>query len=186
MVFNCESTILNTLKSVDGKVDEIHCYDGRWIFMPFNSNYSTDNTKSLIENFGQKSKSKIEYHQLPASISEGKSRTLSIENVLEEDWIFVIDSDEVVVNWKEDVRPILEQSKERAYLFFEDNSVYSVCRLFRKITGMKYFEDKICAPDFGVYSVENIPSTVGIVIHHNYKGRNSNYRASNFSRKPHP
>lgn len=182
MIFNCGDVLLPCLQSMDGKVDEIHCFDSRW--MPAQTPHSIDDTKSVIEEFSRSSKSKAEYHELPSPTGEGKARTLSIENVTEGDWIFVLDSDERVVSWGNDIRSTLEQTKEFGYYFFMDKSILGVCRLFRKINGMKYRYCNIHAPDGKI--LQETYRTIGIIIHHDYDARNRQPRASEHIQGPHP
>jgi glycosyltransferase involved in cell wall biosynthesis len=140
MVYNCGEVLLDALKSIDGLVDEIHCFDGRYAYHSSSESFfSSDNTKEIIENFALTSKSRVSYNQLPFAMYETEARTISIEDIVEGDWVFVIDSDERVISWDNGIRSLLEGSKELAYFIFAENTVYRVCRFFKKAKGMKYY-----------------------------------------------
>jgi glycosyltransferase involved in cell wall biosynthesis len=184
MVFNCGDVVLDTLKSIDGKVDEIRCFDNRWVYASEKyGNYSSDDTKVIIENFGLASKSKVSYIMLPSPLSEGKSRTLSIENIEEGDWVFVIDSDERVIEWNSSG---LGENSELGYCIFLDKIILPICRLFKKMEGMKYFGDKIYSPTGKIYNVKEDFKSIEIVIQHYFKERKRQPRASTYAQGPHP
>jgi glycosyltransferase involved in cell wall biosynthesis len=183
MVYNCGEVLLDTLKSVDGFVDEIHCFDGRYAYhAPVKSLYSTDDTRTIIENFALTSKSKTTYNQLPVSMFESDARTYSIEDIEVGDWVFVIDSDERVIKWCDES---LRENKELAYLIFMDEHTYPVCRLFRKTFGMKYYSgDKITSKN-EIFHTRDFKS-IGIYCIHEFKKRSRQSPASTFAQGPHP
>lgn len=151
MVFNCGDVVGRALASLDGRVDEIHCFDSRWItFTCVSANHSTDNTREVIEEFAKTSESKIFYHLAPEHMEEWEGRTYSLSCTQNGDWVFVFDADETIKEFPENLRAMLEQSTERGYrtLKAETGTPHTVCRLFRKIEGMYYTkQDKLCAPD---------------------------------------
>ncbi len=82
MVYNCGEVLPDTLKSIDGLVDEIHCFDGRYAYhAPVELLYSTDDTRMVIENFALTSKSKTIYNKLPSLMYEANARTFSIQDI---------------------------------------------------------------------------------------------------------
>jgi hypothetical protein len=156
MVFNCGDVIGRALADLDGRVDEIHCFDGRWKNYTYTiTNHSVDNTKEMIEKFALTSKSKVFYHLSPENIEEWEARTYSLSCAQSGDWIFVFDADEMIKEFPNNLRATLEQSNERGYMTLkaETGTPHSVCRLFKKIDGMKYHkQDKVSAPDIGIYN----------------------------------
>jgi hypothetical protein len=183
MVFNCGDIVLNALKSIDGLVDEIHCYDSLWI--PAKTIHSSDDTKSVIEEFAKTSKSKIDYQEIESPISEGKARAKSIENIAEGDWVFVLDADEWVTRWDADVRSILEKSTENGYYFYwENKSLFTTCRFFKKTNGMSYH---FCNPCINGKNINDkgYLKGIGINVCHNIKKRRCPH-ASGFAQRPHP
>lgn len=190
MVFNCDEVILDALKDLDGKVDEIHCYDGRWAYMHYtNEPHSTDKTKTIIEEFAKTSKSKIKYEKLPSSMWESDARTMSLKDVEIGDWVMVLDSDERLIEWNENIRIELEKSNKPCYTVnWEYKTSFKVCRFFKKVEGMKYvLTDRVYAPPHGVYNeyLRNNPVYIGITICHNRTKRKIP-RASEFTQRPHP
>lgn len=184
LVFNCGDIILEALKSIDGLVNEIHCYDSCWI--PIKALYSTDDTQSIIEEFAKTSKSKIEYHEIPSPTTEGRARKASIENVEEGDWVFVIDADEKVTRWDDNVRSILEQTTEEGYYYYWNNtSIFPTCRFFRKIKGMGYHSNNSCLPDNKELDKDHNLKPIGINVCHNTKQRRCPH-ASEYAQRPHP
>jgi len=181
LVYNCGDVLLNTLKSIDGKVDEIHCYDTCWLISP-KTLHSSDNTKTVIENFSITSKTKADYTELPSPMSEGHARTASIKNINDGDWVFVIDSDEVVTVWGDDIRSILETSNEKGYFWFMEFSLFKLCRLFKKTKDMGYF---FCTVMSGGKSLGELRA-ININIHHDYNKRKHEKRASGTAQRPHP
>lgn len=188
MVFNCGEVILDALKSIDGRVDEIHCFDSRWNSLyDINFPHSTDDTKSIIENFALTSKSKVKYKELPSPLWESHARTLSIEDIEEGDWVFVLDSDERIIEWDTNIRSILEQSNELAYYIFMDKSFFSVCRFFKKTKEMKYVSgDRISSQNISYYNMSEKFKPISINFLHDYTKRTRLSRASLYRQAPHP
>jgi len=186
MVYNCGDILLPSLQDLDGKVDEIHCYDGRWGYGQ--TDYSIDNTKEVIEQFALTAKEKVEYHKLPP-VDEAASRTLSIANIAEGDWVFVLGSDERILQWNDNIRAIEDAA---SYVYTNKvGDVLCVCRLFKKTKTIKYcLCDRVVEEGKGIYDLDYMvrnfkPS--GIIIGHSlaFKPR-LHPHASEFSRRPHP
>lgn len=187
MVYNCGEVLPDTLRSIDGLVDEIRCFDGRYAYhAPVESLYSTDDTRTVIENFALTSKSKTIYNELPSLMYESSARTFSIKDIDEGDWVFVIDSDERVIKWSNDVSSILRQNNELAFLIFMDEKLYPVCRFFRKTAGMEYYSgDKISSSINRIFHTRRFKS-LGIWCIHEFKKRTRLPPASTFAQGPHP
>jgi hypothetical protein len=111
-VYECGDVVLTALKSIDGKVDEIRCYDGRWVGHD-GADYSTDNTEEVILKFAEYSKSKIFYRKLVPAY-EWEFHNKIFKDIADGDWVFKLDSDEIILEW-ENVRETLENSTEKAY-----------------------------------------------------------------------
>lgn len=113
MAYQCADVILSCLQSVDGLVDEIMCFDGIWIGYE-GPEHSNDGTDKIIIEFAKTSKSKVSYHQLP-KMHQYEARTMALKHLKNEEWGVILDADEEIVEWGDDVRKILELSHERAY-----------------------------------------------------------------------
>jgi hypothetical protein len=151
--------------------------------------HSTDRTKEIIEEFAKTSKSKTKYEELPSPIWESEARTMSLKDVAIGDWVMVLDSDERLIEWNENIRVKLEKSDKPCYCVgWEFTNSFKVCRFFKKVEGMKYvLTDRICAPPYGVYNeyLKDNSIYIGITIHHN-KVKRKIPRASEFTQRPHP
>jgi len=112
-VYNCADVILESLKSIDGKVDEIICVDGRWIGIE-GADRSTDDTQKIILKFSAHSKSSVFYTLLPV-MHQWEARTESLKFAENGSWIILLDSDELVIEWGDEVRSTLENSTEKTY-----------------------------------------------------------------------
>jgi hypothetical protein len=117
---------------------------------------------------------------------ESSARTASIQDIEVGDWVFVIDSDERVVKWDNDVSSVLRQSKELAYFIFMDERLYPVCRLFKKMADMEYYSgDKIASSSNKIFHTRQFKS-LGIYCIHEFKKRTRLSPASTFAQGPHP
>lgn len=115
MTYQCSDTILDCLKSIDGKVDEIKCFDGRWLGYE-GSDHSDDGTDKIIIEFMKISKSKVSYTQLFV-LHQWQARTEALKHLEIGDWAIMLDSDEIIVDWGEDVRYILSSPDTNAKAF---------------------------------------------------------------------
>lgn len=181
LVYNCGDILLNTLKSIDGKVDEIHCYDSCWLIKS-TSLHSSDNTREVIENFSKTSITKADYIELPSPTSEQKARNGYLESIAEGDWVFSIDSDEIVTKWASNIHLILENTSEKGFYWFMDGARFRICRLFRNEKGMKYFVHRIALN--GVV-LDNL-QTINIHVHHEFNNQRREQHASYSAQRPHP
>lgn len=185
MVYQCGDIILEALKSIDGFVDEIHCYDSCWMPKYSYIPYSNDDTQSVIEEFSKTSKSKIEYHKITSPTTEGRARIESIANIAEKDWVFVLDADEVVTRWDSNIRSILEQTNEPCYfIHWGNSSIFPICRFFRKEKGMGYHNNNPCFFD-GKNVGDTKVNLICINVNHNTRKRRCTH-ASEFAQGPHP
>jgi len=186
MVYNCGDVVLEALKSLDGLVDEIRCCDSCWIPKFSGIPYSNDDTQSVIEKFAKTSKSKVEYIRLNSPTSEGKARVNALENIVEGDWVFVLDADERVIGWDSNVRSILEGTNEVGFLFYWDGkSIFPTCRFFRRINGMKYFTQNPCFSNDILLDKNHKLGPIAINVHHDTRKRRCP-NASGYAQRPHP
>ena len=138
-VFNCDDVILESLKSIDDKVDEIHCCDGRWSARN-GPDCSTDNTEQVIKAFAEHSKSKVTYKCYPP-MHEWEARNAMAKDVADGDWIFFLDSDEIVLEWV-NVRETIATSTEKAYrvccVLFKTYAAVPNAKFYRKTSTLYY------------------------------------------------
>lgn len=143
MVYQCDDVILSCLQSIDGKVDSIFCFDGRWHGIE-GPDYSTDKTQEIIIEFSKISKSKVSYIQLPV-LHQWESRTAAFKYLDNGAWGIVIDSDEIVTEWGDDVRTTLENSTEKAYrmcwMKYDVNKAYLRYGVLRKTKSLHWSTD---------------------------------------------
>jgi glycosyltransferase involved in cell wall biosynthesis len=111
-VYNCDDVVLRALESIDDKVDEIRCYDGRWIGHN-GADHSIDNTEQVILKFAEHSQSKVFYKKLEPAY-EWAFHNEILKDIVDNDWIFKLDSDEIILEWL-NVRETLDNSTEKAY-----------------------------------------------------------------------
>jgi glycosyltransferase involved in cell wall biosynthesis len=112
-VYNSADVILDALKSIDGKVDEILCFDGRWEGY-VGANHSTDETQKIILEFSMHSKSSVYYIALPV-LHQHEARTAMLKYLENGDWAIQIDSDEKVIEWGDGVRDMLTNSDAKTF-----------------------------------------------------------------------
>lgn len=133
-VYNSADVILEALKSVDGKVDDILCIDGRWIGAS-GLDHSTDETEEIVLSFSEHSISNVFYTRFKP-MHQWEARTQSLKFCGEGDWAFFLDSDEIVTIWGEDVRKTLETSIEKTYRlywkFYKPHAAHPRYGLIRK------------------------------------------------------
>ncbi len=138
-VYNCDDVILESLKSIDGKVDEIHCCDGRWSGRD-GPDCSTDNTEQVIEAFAEHSKSKVMYKCYPPMF-EWEARNAMAKDVEDGAWIIFLDSDEIILEWL-NVRETIENSMEKAYRvcwgLFKTYAAVPNAKFYRKTPTLYY------------------------------------------------
>jgi hypothetical protein len=115
MVYNSADVILEALQSLDGKVDGIYCFDGRWEGYEGADN-SEDETERVIVEFSKTSKSKVSLFKLPV-LHQWQARTEALKHLEIGDWAIMLDSDEIIVDWGEDVRYILSSPDTNAKAF---------------------------------------------------------------------
>lgn len=143
MVYNSADVILKALESIDGKVDEILCFDSRWI--GYNgSDHSTDGTDAIIRQFSMYSHSSVFYISL-LPMHQWQARTEALKYVQNGNWVFIYDSDECIIEWENEVRNILENSSERTYricqIRFKPYTALPIPCLFRKTETLRYSTD---------------------------------------------
>jgi glycosyltransferase involved in cell wall biosynthesis len=139
-VYNCADTILTALQSIDGLVDEIRCYDGKWIGKD-GPLYSPDNTQQIIEEFAKVSKSKVSYWRFERPMYEWFFHNEILKGIENGDWLFKLDADEIILEW-ENVRETLEKSTEKAYRvcwhLFKPYAAVPNAKFFRKTETLYY------------------------------------------------
>lgn len=141
-VYQHADVVLNALNSLDGKVDEILCFDGRWHGYT-GPDHSNDGTKELITEFA-KTHEKVKYIELPVA-HQNEARTMALDYVQTGDWIFFLDADEILFEVDEYLHNILEESKVNQYRvcmeFYRNFSAMPTARLLKKREGLKFTTD---------------------------------------------
>jgi len=135
---------MKCLESLDGKVDDIWVFDGKWEGFNYPSFYSDDGTDKLVLKFARTAKSKVHLGFIPAHTHQYMARTMSINVIPEGDWILIIDSDEYVTKWTVD-RAMLETTTERGFrVCFRYDEMWTTLptpKFFKKIKGLEYTTD---------------------------------------------
>jgi WD40 repeat protein len=171
LTYNSADTILDCLKSVDGKVDEIHCYDGRWEGFPYPSDHSDDDTQNLILKFAMTAKSTIYFISLPI-MHQHEARTESMSRVENGDWIFTLDADEFVKIWDGKViRELIEETTERGFKiccrYPKVYAAYPTYRFFYKTPNIHFSTDhRRIFDENGEVDLAHFNVTTAIVIDH--------------------
>lgn len=171
LVFNSADTILDCLKSIDGKVDEILCFDGRWKGFDYPSDHSTDETQKIILKFSMSSKSQVYYVALPV-MHQHEARTEAINQVINGDWIISLDSDEVFIKIPENIKEILTNTNEKGYRICGNGrecsyATHPTFRLVKKTEGMHWSTDhrRVFDKD-GELDLLHFPPLLGMVFNH--------------------
>ena len=143
MAYQCADVILSCLQSVDGLVDEILCFDGRWEGYT-GADHSTDGTDKVIIEFAKTSKSKVSYFQLPL-LHQWESRTEALKHLNNGDWAIMLDSDEHIIEWGNDIHDRLASSNAKAYrvcwTLFKTYGAMPTPRCIRKTETLHYSTD---------------------------------------------
>lgn len=138
-IYNCSDVILGCLQSIDGLVDEIKCFNGRWAVRD-GPDYSPDNTEDLIREWGKTSKSKVIIYRLTPNLYEWEFHNEILKTIENGDWLFKIDSDEVVMEWV-NVRETLD-STAKAYrvccVLFKPYAAVPNAKFYRKTPSLHY------------------------------------------------
>jgi hypothetical protein len=112
-VYQSADVVLEALKSIDGKVDRILCFDGRWEGYT-GPDHSIDETQKIILGFSMYSKSPIFYIALSV-MHQWQARTTALKYLQNGDWSIVLDADERIVEWGDDVHNILDHSNTKVF-----------------------------------------------------------------------
>jgi len=117
-VYNGDETILFTLESLLGKVDKVIILDGRWIGVECNSLHSTDKTYDVVKTFMKDHPIlPIIYLYATKPMHQVESRQYLLDQVPNGDWVLMIDSDEIVINWIDNLKEkILKTTKEKYFV----------------------------------------------------------------------
>ena len=142
-VFNAVETIEKTLDSLLGKVDVIIIVDNKWIGFEDGTKFinSYDGTIDKIMEWGLKHRDEVflRYFLVHKRMHQYEARNFALKFVPEGDWVFVIDSDEYVVEWDEKIREKLASTNHRGFRIFERGNIpVPTFRLYRKINGIHY------------------------------------------------
>jgi len=98
LAYNADDVIEQSLNSIIDLVDFVISVDGAFLGMPVTDDYSTDGTQDIVKRIGGR-KCRIIFPS--KRLSEVQSRNVYTHLVLEQfpdDWLFRIDSDEVLQN----------------------------------------------------------------------------------------
>jgi glycosyltransferase involved in cell wall biosynthesis len=140
-IYNCSDVVLKALASIDGKVDEIKCFDGRWVGHD-GPDYSPDNTIDLIKEWGKTSKTRVSIYRIEPKFHEWEFHNEILKYIDNGDWILKLDSDEIILEWDENTGRILQFSDEKAYRvfwhFFKPYTALPNAKLFRKTETLYY------------------------------------------------
>jgi len=145
MTYNGAESIIDCLRSLDGKVDEIIILDGRWIGVNGYSLHSTDGTIEKIIEWGIDAKSKVKLMLAKEQVHQVDARYQLINAVPEGDFFLFIDSDEVIGKWnpKIDENQIGYRIRLTTEKIFKEKPDFkgilsTTPRLMKKINGIHY------------------------------------------------
>lgn len=108
--YNAVENIIDCLKSLEDKVDDVYILDGRWMGVEGYSLHSTDGTIQKIFSFSQSSKLPIFLSLAQNLMNQVDSRNVLISFIPDDDWFLIIDSDEKIVKW-ENVKETLQNTE---------------------------------------------------------------------------
>lgn len=142
--FNCSESIIDCLRSLDGKVDEIIILDGRWIGVSGYSLHSTDDTIEKIIEWGIDAKSKVKLMLAKEQVHQIDARNQLINAVPDGDFFLFVDSDEIIVKWnpKIDENQIgyrIRMTSEKIFKEKPDFGLpFPIPRFMKKINGIRF------------------------------------------------
>lgn len=127
-------------------VDKVVLVDGKFSYYPGNSPISTDGTIETIRHFKEMYPDKIVFVEGKGYPDEPAKRNVYLEMVPEDDWLWIIDGDELPFGMLNRVKPYLKaRAKEpeivRSIYFrhvFLHRPLFIHMRFIRKKEGMKY------------------------------------------------
>jgi hypothetical protein len=182
--YNSAETIVDCLESLRGHVDKIICFDAKYKGFPYPTQYSDDETANLINNLKHNGLP-VEYICLESPIDQIDARNQMITYTNYGDWLLIIDSDEQVNYWGENVKKILHNT-----IINEYQSIFNVCidyedirhtsptlRLYRNNMDMiRYTKDhRKVATRFGPIDLTQYP-IIPLMIGHNKLAENKRMR----------
>lgn len=140
-IYNCSDVIVKALDSIDGKVNEIMCFDGRWVGHD-GPDYSPDNTIDIINEWAKTSKTKVSIFRIEPIYHEWEFHNEILKHINNGDWILKLDSDELILEWGPNVYSILGRSTEKAhrvyFQFFKPYALLPNAKLYRKSETLHY------------------------------------------------
>jgi hypothetical protein len=189
-VYNSRETIYDCLVSVARVVDKIVICEGRWIGFEGKSVVSDDGTDQEIERFlANPPTVAIEWQKANVEVHQFEARNSLLDQVPVGDWFLMIDSDEFIIKIPENLREILENTKETVNGYRtgqrDETQVAAkplcVARLLRKTnrlhytTNHRYLED-----DNGNFDTIHCPELPELVIMHKGKDKASRPAMQNY------
>lgn len=144
LTFNAVESIIDCLKSLDGKVDEIVILDGRWIGVNGYSLHSIDDTIEKIISWSINAKSKIKLMLATEQVHQVDARNQLISAVPDGDYFLFIDSDETIAKWnpKIDENQIGYRIRMTAEKIFKEKPDFGIPfpipRFMKKINGIRF------------------------------------------------
>jgi hypothetical protein len=145
------------------------CFDSRWIGLDYPTDYSNDGTDEIIHIFKRNFHTPIEYIKLPSPIHQYEARTLALRYVKTGDWVFVIDADEFIILWDNNIRSFLKTTTDKGFRicfkYAKPYSAYPTFRFVKKTEKMHYSYDHRRVFDCdGEVETKNFPALTSIVI----------------------
>jgi PAS domain-containing protein len=182
-VYNAYETIWECLESLIDIVDRIVILDGRWIGFEGESLTSNDGTSLEIEEFmvmcKQQAEVDIDYFVATKENHQYEARNFLLDQVPVGDWFLIIDSDEKIIDFPQNLREILDYAKESGN---KNNGFrcggldetqesgprpYDIPKLLQKTKGMKYTSNhRYLYDDNGAIDLGHTPPLVKLVIYH--------------------
>jgi glycosyltransferase involved in cell wall biosynthesis len=149
-VWNCDETLEDCLNSLNGKVDGIILFEGKWKLREYGSLRSTDRTINIIEDFSKRTDSFVILVQNLKPVLESECRSFMYSMVRKGDWILSVDSDEIILEWNVD-RDFLSKTDEKAFrvhYITKSNLISYVPKFFKRTEGLTCTADPMRLLDF--------------------------------------
>ena len=145
IVYNDIDYIRASLSTIIHHVDHIILVDGRFAYYPGSSPVSTDGTLKVIKEFKKKYPYRIKFVKGKVYPDEPTKRNVYLDMVPENDWIWIIDGDEIPYGNLERVKPYLATKNSLVVPIwfrhaFLHRPEFVHMRFIRKKRGMKYDE----------------------------------------------
>lgn len=154
VAYNSADVIEQSLNSIIDLVDFVISVDGAYLGMPATSDYSVDGTQDIVRRIAGK---KCQIISPPHRLSEPQKRNLYARLVLDKfpnDWLFMIDSDEVLRDAQNDFKWLHSRDAERYNIVYLKRADKELHRRHVTANGLSLFHPRLYGGIRGLHYAE--------------------------------